>query len=95
MFCFYDDPNPPIKDSIRAAVFQQYLQQCVKQLDWNLIESAETELAIQALQEILLVMQNDKTDHKEALLEIDKIFMRKFGQSTAMGLRLRTETVLK
>ena len=91
MYCFYDNPNPPVKDTIRAAVFKQYLQQCVEQLDWQAIESAETELAIQTLQEILSAMQNGKADDREILRQIDEIFVRKLGQYTEKGMKIRAD----
>ncbi len=87
MYYSNDNPCPMVKDTIRAAVLRHYLQDCIHQIDWKALESKETDLAIQTLQEILTAMQNNQTSDRETLDEINEIFVRRLGQHTIKGLR--------
>ena len=86
-----DDPNPPVKYTLRSVIFQKYLSNCIAQTDWGAIESEETKLATETLQDILNVMQDSKLSDRDCVLEIDQIFVRNLGQFTEKGMKIRTE----
>lgn len=93
MELFLDDPNPPVKESVRAMVFRRYLEECVRELDGAVLKQDELALATDTLQAILNVMQQGKLTDREALRQIDEIFVSALGQHTEKGAKIRGDHV--